>query len=219
MHFLYEENELLKLKKKDKKLAELIDDLGIIERKIETNLFLAIIRNIIAQQISNKALVTILNKFMSRYPNPTAETLSKVSDEEFALVSISPKKALYIREFSQKVHDGSFNLDLLPSLSDEEAINYLTTLKGIGVWTAQMLLIFTLNRKNILSFDDLGIKKGLCALYHHKKLTKELFMRYQKRFSPFGSIASFYLWDISKSSLPHIKDFIQKKQNQNKNIK
>ena len=107
----------------------------------------------------------------------------------------------------------------MPSLSDEEAINYLTTLKGIGVWTAQMLLIFTLNRKNILSFDDLGIKKGLCALYHHKKLTKELFMRYQKRFSPFGSIASFYLWDISKSSLPHIKDFIQKKQNQNKNIK
>ena len=82
-------------------------------------------------------------------------------------------------------------------MPDDEVIGLLSSLPGIGVWTAEMLLIFSLGRMDVLSYGDLAIRRGLCKLYGHKTLTKEQFARYKKRYSPYGSIASLYLWRLS----------------------
>ena len=92
------------------------------------------------------------------------------------------------------MRDGSFDLNVLYELSDEEVIARLTDIKGVGVWTAEMLLLFCLKRPNVLSFGDLGVRRGLCAVYGHKEINKKLFEKYRRRFSPYGSVAAFYLW-------------------------
>jgi DNA-3-methyladenine glycosylase II len=82
-------------------------------------------------------------------------------------------------------------------MSDDELCARLIQLKGIGIWTAEMLMIFSLQRPNILSWNDLAILRGLCRLYHHRKITPKLFAKYKKRYSPYASVASLYLWAIA----------------------
>ncbi|MCF0105526.1 MAG: DNA-3-methyladenine glycosylase 2 family protein, partial [Holdemanella sp.] len=82
--------------------------------------------------------------------------------------------------------------------NDEEIIKELSSLPGIGTWTAEMLMLHSLDRMDILSYKDLAIQRGICKVYHHKELDKKRFERYKKRFSPYGSIASIYFWEVSK---------------------
>ena len=107
------------------------------------------------------------------------------------------RKAGYIKSAAEAVYSGRIDLSALHELSDEEIIHRLMALPGIGVWTTEMLLIFSLGRKDVLSYGDLAIRRGLCKLYGHKTLTKEQFARYKSRYSPYGSIASLYLWRLS----------------------
>ena len=93
-----------------------------------------------------------------------------------------------------KIKSGEVDLSLIKEKNDEEAIKELTKLKGIGVWTAETLLLFSLMRKNIFSCDDIGLQRGLRRVYHHKKISKKLFEKYRERFSPYCSVASIYLW-------------------------
>lgn len=90
-------------------------------------------------------------------------------------------------------------------MEDEEAISYLSSLKGIGRWTAEMILLFCLQRKNIFSYNDLAIQRGLKMIYHHKKITKDLFEKYKRRFSPYCSVASLYIWHVSGNRCKDIK--------------
>jgi 3-methyladenine DNA glycosylase/8-oxoguanine DNA glycosylase len=114
---------------------------------------------------------------------------------------MSSRKATYIKNLAQNVLNGELNIDELYSLSDEEVIKILSAQNGIGIWTAEMLMIFSMERPNILSFGDLAIRRGICNLYHHKELTKTQFERYKKRYSPYGSVASLYLWALSVEKL------------------
>jgi DNA-3-methyladenine glycosylase II len=102
-----------------------------------------------------------------------------------------------MKQAALKIVQKELIISHLYDLSDLEVCEILCNLNGVGVWTAEMLMIFSLNRKNILSYGDLGIRRGLCMLYHHKTLTKTQFERYRKRYSPYGTIASLYLWAIS----------------------
>lgn len=92
-------------------------------------------------------------------------------------------------------------------MSDEEVIDKLSQLRGIGKWTAEMLLIFSMGRPDVMSWDDLAIHRGLRMLHHHRKITKELFQKYKRRYSPYGSVASLYLWEVSVGILPEMKDY------------
>ena len=105
-----------------------------------------------------------------------------------------------------------FDIDRIEGLSDDEVIGELVKLKGVGVWTAEMLLLFCLERPDVLSYDDLAIQRGLRMVYHHRKIDRKLFEKYRRRFSPYGSVASLYLWAAAGGAVPELKDYAPKKK-------
>lgn len=198
MYFKYGEKELNYLKRKDKKLAYVIDKIGFVERNIEPDIFVCIVKNIVGQQISNKALDTIWNRFIDRIGTVTPEN---IYNSDLDGIGVSAKKVVWIKEFSRKVLENEFDIDALYKKSDSDAIKGLCTLDGIGKWTAEMVLIFSMNRMDILSYGDFGIKNGMKILYNKKEITKDVFEKYKKRYSPYGSVASIYLWEVSAGCL------------------
>ena len=100
------------------------------------------------------------------------------------------------------MESGTFDIDAVEHMADAEAVKALSSLPGIGVWTAEMLLLFNLGRPDILSFGDLAIHRGMRMVYHHRKVTREMFERYRRRYSPYGSVASLYLWAVSHMDVP-----------------
>jgi DNA-3-methyladenine glycosylase II len=195
--FKYGSIEIDYLKKKDKKLAEAIDRIGMIEREVKPDLFAALISSIVAQQISAKAADTVWNRIVERFGEVTPERLAQISIEEIQQCGLSMRKASYIMGITEAVIKGELNLEELTKLSDDEVSQRLSELNGIGVWTAEMLMIFSMQRPDIVSWGDLAIRRGMMMLYHHKELSKERFERYRRRYSPYGSVASLYLWAIS----------------------
>lgn len=113
-------------------------------------------------------------------------------------------------DFAEKVQTGAFDLDAVEHMSDADAIKALSTLKGIGVWTAEMILLFCLQRPDIFSYDDLAIQRGLRMVYHHRAIDRRSFEKYRRRFSPYGSVASLYLWAVAGGAIPDMKDHVQK---------
>lgn len=196
-YFEYGEKEINYLKSKDKSLGQAIDRIGFVKRKVIPDLFAGLVYNIVGQQISMKAADTIWNRIEKRFGAVTPEIIRTVAVEELQSTGVSMRKAEYIKKIADAILDGSFSIEELWHLEDEEVRKRLTSLPGVGVWTAEMLMIFSMERKNILSWNDLGIRRGIMLLYNHTKLDKELFETYRLRYSPYGTIASFYLWEIS----------------------
>jgi 3-methyladenine DNA glycosylase/8-oxoguanine DNA glycosylase len=196
--FTYTQAELDALKKKDKKLAAAIERIGMIERGVNKDVFAALVGSIVSQQISSKAAETVERKLIDFCGAITPERIHAADIADIQKCGMSMRKARYIKEAGEAAFAGSLDLAALRVLSDEEIIRQLSALPGIGVWTAEMLLIFSLERRDVMSYGDLAIRRGLCNLYGHKSLSKEQFLRYKKRYSPFGSIASLYLWELSK---------------------
>lgn len=210
MYFEYSEKEICYLKSKDKKLAEIIDKIGYVERTVDTDLFSAVVNHIIGQQISTKAQITIWNRLNEKLEKLTAENLNNLDVESLQSIGISFRKAECIKNFARKVIINEFNISAVKEMSDSDAIKELTKLKGIGVWTAEMILLFCLQRQNIFSFDDLAIQRGLRMIYHHRKIDRKLFEKYRKRFTPYCSIASLYIWAVSGGAIPDMKDYAPK---------
>ncbi len=207
MYFNYSENETEYLKSKCKKLSCIIDKIGHIEREVDKDLFSAVVHHIIGQQISTKAQVTIWKRFQDNLKNINADTLINAGIENLQALGISYKKAQYILDFAKKVKDEEFDLESIREKSDEEVIKELSSLKGIGIWTAEMLLLFCMERKNVFSYNDLAIQRGIRMVYHHKKITRALFEKYRKRFSPYCSIASLYFWEVAGGKIADLKDY------------
>lgn len=193
--FKYGDIEIEYLKKKDKKLGHLIDEIGMIKREVTTDVFTALISSVTSQQISNKAAETVFLRLVNLLGEVTKENIKLKTIEEIQKCGMSMRKATYIKNIA----NSSIDFCRLYELSDEEIIKTLCTLTGVGVWTAQMLLIFSLERKNVLSFGDLAIRRGIINLYGIKTLTKEQFDKYKKKYSPYGTVASLYLWELSNS--------------------
>lgn len=205
MHFQYDEKEINYLSTKDKKMQYIINKIGIIERAYDDNLFEAVLHHIIGQQISTFAQTTIWNRIKTKLINITPETILNINDDELQSCGLTYRKVDYIKDFAKKINSGIFNLNEINNMEDEEAISYLSSLKGIGRWTAEMILLFCLQRKNIFSYNDLAIQRGLKMIYHHKKITKDLFEKYRRRFSPYCSVASLYIWYVSGNRCKDIK--------------
>lgn len=198
--FKYGDVELNYLKKKDKKLGAAIDRIGIIEREVIPDLFTALIKSIVGQQISSKAATTVWNRIGELLGEITPNTISLASIEEIQKCGLSMRKTNYIKGIGEAVINGTLDLNGLYELSDDEIIKQLSSLNGVGKWTAEMLLIFSMERPNVVSFGDLAIQRGIIRLYGLKELSKERFEVYKKRYSPYGSVASLYLWAISAES-------------------
>jgi 3-methyladenine DNA glycosylase/8-oxoguanine DNA glycosylase len=195
--FNYGKTEIDYLRKKDKRLGRAIDEIGIIERPVTPDLFTALVSSIISQQISAKAAVTVRSRMQERLGAITPETIASASVEEIQQCGLSTRKAGYIKGIGMAIVQEELDISGLHELSDEEVIARLSALKGVGTWTAEMLLIFSMERPDVVSWDDLAIRRGMMKLYGHKTLTKEQFERYRKRYSPYGSVASLYLWAVS----------------------
>ncbi|MDR1689719.1 MAG: DNA-3-methyladenine glycosylase 2 family protein [Clostridiales bacterium] len=199
MYFSYGTAETEYLKRKDKRLGEAIDTIGHIEREVDADLFTSVVRNIAGQQISSAAHKTVWARLTGMIRDISAESINAASRQQIQSCGISYRKADYIKDFAAKVCAGEFDVNALWHLPDAEVIKRLCALKGIGVWTAEMLLIFCMQRPNVISFGDLGIQRALCMLYNHKQIDRKLFEKYVKRYSPYCSVASLYLWEISSA--------------------
>ena len=195
--FQYGSKETDYLKSKDKRLAEAIERIGPVQREIIPDLFAGLVNSIVGQQISTKAMVTIWNRIKDLFIAVTPESILSRSAEELQKCGITMKKAVYIRNIALDIVNGNFNINELHGLPDDELCKKLSSLNGIGLWTAEMLMTFSMQRPDILSWDDLAIRRGIMMLYKHKRLDKKRFARYKKRYSPYCSVASLYLWEIS----------------------
>jgi len=195
--FVYGQKEIDYLKLKDKKLGAAIDQIGMIEREITPDPFVALISSVVSQQISKKAAETVWNRLATLLESITPERIAQLELAEIQSCGMSERKARYIKGIAGSALTGRVDFKGLEMLSDQEIIKTLSSLHGVGVWTAEMLLIFSLSRPDVVSFKDLAICRGMMNLYGLKELPKEKFERYRKRYSPYGSVASLYLWALS----------------------
>ena len=206
MYFPYGRTEVEYLKGRDKILAAVIDKVGHVDREVDTDLFSSVVHHIIGQQISTKAQATIWARMKAQFGEVNAESVSAADIDTLQSLGMTFRKAEYIKDFAEKVKTGEFALQEISRLPDKEAIQALASLKGIGVWTAEMLLLFCLQRPNVFSYGDLAILRGMRMVYRHKEIDRARFERYRKRFSPYCSIASLYFWAVSGGALPELTD-------------
>ena len=207
MYFAYGERELSYLRQKDKRLGSVMDRIGHIDRAVDPDLFSSVVHHIIGQQISTKAQATIWQRIHDTLDSINAETILKAGVPALQALGMTFRKAEYITDFAEKIHTGAFRLDEVARMNDEDAIRALSSLKGIGVWTAEMILLFCMQRPDIFSYDDLAIRRGLRMVYHHREIDRERFERYRRRFSPYGSVASLYLWAVAGGAIPEMQDY------------
>ena len=212
MYFEYNNREIEFLKGRDKLLGAAIDKIGHIYRAVDNDMFSSIIHHIIGQQISTRAQETIWQRLRDRIGDINADNIYSLKLNELQKLGMTFKKAEYIKDFTDKVRNKEFDINRLSDLSDEEIVKKLSTLKGIGVWTAEMIMIFCLQRPDVLSFGDLAIQRGMRMLYHHRSIDRKKFEKYKRRYSPYGTVASLYFWAIAGGAIPEMRDYAPKKK-------
>ena len=195
--FHYTDEELQALKKKDKVLATEIERIGPVEREVIPNIFQALINAIIGQVISTKVAKALWEKMEASLGEISPEVFENLSIEDIKAYGLTQKKAETIKLISHMVLNKELLLDTFHNLSNDEVIKELIKIKGIGVWTAEMILINSMERKDVMSFGDIAIKRGLCKVHNLESIGKKEFEEYRKLYSPLGSIASIYFWKIS----------------------
>jgi DNA-3-methyladenine glycosylase II len=189
------------LQNADPILASVIAKVGAHQLEsdpVTGDLLSGLVRSILFQQLSGKAAATIHQRFLQLYSDrdhPSAEDILNSSDDELRSVGISRPKIGYLKDLAQKVKDGLPNLAELEGMDDETIIQTLTQIKGVGRWTVQMLLIFRMHRDNIMPTEDLGIRTAIKNLYGLDELPKKKQIEaIAKKWEPYCSIASWYLW-------------------------
>ncbi len=200
-YFQYGEEEISYLKSRDKRLAEVIDRVGMVKRRVIPDLYAALVHSIVGQQISSKAHETIWRRMLGALGSITPEKIENMTLEEVQQFGLSFRKAGYIKNATHKIATGEFPLEPLYSMSDEEVCDRLSSLEGVGKWTAEMLMLFSMQRPNIISFNDLAIIRGMNIVYHHRKMTRDMFERHRRRLSPYCSVASLYFWKVAGGQL------------------
>lgn len=174
----------------------LIEPIAPFSQKNSDLYFEELCDSIVSQQLSGKAAATIFNRFKELFPKEkvTPKAVLKLSDEKLRSVGLSGAKTKYIKDLAQKVESGELDLSKLTSLSDDEIIEELIKVKGIGRWTVEMFLIFTLGREDVFSIGDLGLRNGLKKVYGEK--TADEIEEIIKKWAPFRSYASRILWRV-----------------------
>lgn len=185
------------LKKKDNILSALIDKVGVCHLTPKDDYFTVLCDSIISQQLSMKAAESILKRFFELVGTvkPLPKDILKFEVEDFRSIGCSNAKGRYILDLASKVNSNDLNLHTLNELSNEEIITELTKVKGIGKWTAEMFLMFSLCRLDVFPIDDLGIKNSLIRNYNFPpEISKKQMKEFGEQFSPYQTIAAWYLW-------------------------
>lgn len=205
---------------KDKKLKKLIDVHGTFELEKKKTLWIYLCYSIMSQQLSTKVAKVIKQRFLVLFgdsePSP-----KQVVDTPFATlrgIGLSNAKVNYVQNVARFELEYGMDHQKLAEMNDEEVIDYLTQIKGVGRWTTEMLLMFALCREDIIAFDDLGIQNAMIKLYKldnsNKKKLKEELERVSKRWKPFRTYACMYMWR-SKDNEP-LKDAVEIKKGKGK---
>ena len=184
------------LKKSDPILRAIIERVGPCRMEFEAPEFSSLAEAIVYQQLNGKAAVTIFNRFVALAGDPlTPEGILKLSNEQMRSVGLSKQKSAYLKDLAAKASDGLLNFERLQDMTDDEVIEHLTQVKGIGVWTAHMFLIFSLRRPNVLPTGDYGVQMAIRKHYKKRKLPKPNEMeKIARAWEPYRSIACWYMW-------------------------
>lgn len=187
---------VLHLKKCDPVLRAIIERVGPFRMEYGVPEFASLAEAIIYQQLNGKAAVTIFNRFAALAGQPlTPEGILQLSDEQLRGVGLSKQKSAYLKDLAAKTAAGLLDFSKLPKLSDEEVIDHLTQVKGIGIWTAHMFLIFALRRPNVLPTGDYGVQMAVKKYYKKRKLPKPKDMeKIARAWEPYRSVACWYMW-------------------------
>ncbi len=197
MIFCYGKAETDYLAARDPVLGAAIGRIGHIDREVFPDLFEALINSIAGQQISGKALATVWKRLCAAVCAITPENLLAAGEECLRSCGFSGRKVHYMLSAARAVVDGTLAIHSLVEKDDDEVIRALTALPGVGRWTAEMLLTFSLQRPDVLAYDDLGIRKGMCRLYGLDSVSKAQFAEYRARYAPHATVAALYLWHIA----------------------
>ena len=188
---------ILHLKKADPKLGSVIDRVGAYRMEYRDPDFQTLVRSIVYQQLSGKVARVIFNRLVEMLPegNITPEAILKLTPAKMRRAGLSKQKTAYIRDLARKTAKGKVRFEALRDLADQEVIEHLTQVKGIGVWTAHMFLMFALRRPDVLPTGDLGVRSAIRKVYGldelpHAKQVEELAASWR----PYCSVASWYLW-------------------------
>ncbi len=216
---------LLHLKKSDPVMRAIIERIGPYRIEFGEPVFHSLAEAIIYQQLNGKAALTIFNRFAALAGDPlTPEGILKLKPEQMRAVGLSKQKSSYLLDMAERAHRGQLDFTRLPDMTDDEVIEHLTQVKGVGVWTAHMFLMFTLRRQNVLPIGDFGVRMAIYKLYMEKKAlravrakakkngrlakghtqkakpvkiilpTPEQMEKIAKSWEPYRSVASWYLW-------------------------
>ena len=187
------------LSKKDRTMSKLIKSYNSPSETILTsrrNIFFSLCKSIIGQQISVAAANSVFLKFKKKCNNRiNPKVVSKLTFSQLKKCGLSRQKVLGIKSLTQQIIDKSFKPKLIPNMSDEEAIIYLSNLRQIGRWSAEMILLFTYNRSDIWPIHDIDLLRAISKNYNKKYLPQDKFVNLlKKKFSPYCSVATWYLW-------------------------
>jgi DNA-3-methyladenine glycosylase II len=190
------------LSSSDSKMARLINTVGDYELELRTDYFPALVRSIIGQQLSVVVAQTIWERIKNLCNDVNPEVLAGISAAELKAAGLSGTKTGYIKDLSQRVLSEELDLTRLDSLPNDEVIRRLVQIKGIGVWTAEMFLIFSLGRPDVFSLGDLGLRRSIQWLYGYKKNPADRTLNlHSRKWAPYRSIASLYLWEVINRGL------------------
>ena len=190
------------LRASDPVMARVIDEIGAFRMQLRpsSSVFAVLTRAIVNQQLNGKAAAAIFARFCALFPRgaPTASRLLRMSDEKLRGVGLSGSKVLSLRDLAQKAEDGTIpTLGEMRNMPDETIVKRLSEVRGIGRWSAEMLLMFCLGRPDVLPVDDFGVRKGFAIAFERGEMPspKEL-AAFGERWKPYRTAASWYLWRV-----------------------
>jgi DNA-3-methyladenine glycosylase II len=180
----------------DRTMRAIVHSVGPCRMEFGDPSFHSLAEAIVYQQLNGKAAVTIFKRLAALAGEPlNPEGILKLTDEQLRGVGLSKQKTSYLRDLSERTHRGDLQFSRLPELPDEEVIEHLTQVKGVGVWTAHMFLMFTLRRPNVLPTGDFGIRMAIKKHYKKRKLPNPIQMeKIARPWEPYRSVACWYLW-------------------------
>ena len=184
---------------RDKRLKKVMDRVGPLELKGRKDLWLSLCGSIMSQQLSTKVAAVIHGRFMDLYGGkPTPQLVLETEFDKLRGIGLSNAKVNYIQNLSRFALERGMGVKELAKMTNEEVIEYLTEIKGVGRWTVEMLLMFSMKREDVFAIDDLGIQQGMIGLYklekEPKKQLKEDMLKISKKWAPYRTFACMYVW-------------------------
>lgn len=187
---------IVHLRNADTVMARIVDDVGPYELELRDDRFFALARSIVGQQLSVSAARTIWDRFSQLAGAIEPRAVVAIDERDLRACGLSRAKASYVQDLARRVLDGEVDLGRLDGLADDEVIRELTKIRGIGRWTAEMFLIFSLGRPDVFALDDVGLQRSVRLAYRNEaEHDAETLTNIASAWQPYRSVASLYLWE------------------------